>query len=191
MNHYVTDDRALVIRAKRGEIEAFEQLVDRYKRKAYFAALSFVGNHEDALDVSQDSFVKAFRALKRFKVEFAFFPWFYTIVRNNCLNHLRRVRRRDERSLDELEESGFRALDTCARPDEAAEKTEQRESVMTAIGMLEPDHREIIMLRHFQGMSYKEMAETLGCPTGTVMSRLHSARQRLREMLEDAASHSG
>jgi len=96
MNHYVTDDRALVIRAKRGEIEAFEQLVDRYKRKAYFAALSFVGNHEDALDVSQDSFVKAFRALKRFKVEFAFFPWFYTIVRNNCLNHLRRVRRRDD-----------------------------------------------------------------------------------------------
>jgi RNA polymerase sigma-70 factor (ECF subfamily) len=186
MNKCATDDRTLVMRAKRGEIEAFEQLVGRYKRKAYFAALSFVGNHEDALDISQDSFVKAFRALKRFKVEFAFFPWFYTIVRNNCLNHLRRVRRRDERSLNELEESGFRALDTCAQPDEAAEKTELREEVMKAIGLLEPDHREIVMLRHFQGMSYKEMAETLGCPQGTVMSRLHSARQRLKGLLKDA-----
>jgi RNA polymerase sigma-70 factor (ECF subfamily) len=191
MNKCVTDDRTLVMRAKRGEIQAFEQLVGRYKRKAYFVALSFVGNHEDALDISQDSFVKAFRSLKRFKVEFPFFPWFYTIVRNNCLNHLRRVRRRDERSLDELEESGFRALDTCAQPDEAAERTELRENVMKAIGQLEPHHREIIMLRHFQGMSYREMAETLGCPQGTVMSRLHSARQRLREMLEAAACHGG
>ena len=186
MSQHAIDDRSLVLRAKRGEIEAFERLVDRYKRKAYFVALSFVGNHEDALDISQDSFVKAFRALKRFRVEFAFFPWFYAIVRNNCLNHLRRVRRRGERSLDELEESGFRVFDTCAQPDEAAQRTELREKVTRAIGLLNADHREIIVLRHFQGLSYKEMAETLRCPQGTVMSRLHAARQCLKELLKDA-----
>jgi len=185
MNGGVVDDRTLVMRAKRGEVQAFEQLVERYKRRAYFVALSFVKNHEDALDLSQDSFVKAFRSLKRFKDEFTFFPWFYTIIRNNCLNHLRRVRRRDEKSLDELEESGLQVFDSKARPDEAADRTELCEKVREAIGRLSAEHREIIMLRHFHGMSYREIAETFRCPQGTVMSRLHAARQRLKELLQD------
>ena len=185
MNACAIDDRALVMRAKRGEIEAFEQLVEKYKRKAYFVALSFVKNHEDALDISQDSFVKAFRSLKRFKEEFTFFPWFYTIIRNNCLNHLRRVRRRGERSLDELEQNGFQILDSAAQPDEAVDRMDLCEKVRHAIGLLSTEHREIIMLRHFHAMSYKEIAETLRCPQGTVMSRLHAARQSLKELLED------
>ena len=185
MNAGAVEDRTLVMRAKKGEVEAFEQLVERYKRKAYFIALSFVRNHEDALDISQDSFVKAYRSLKRFKEEFAFFPWFYTIIRNNCLNHLRRVRRRDEKSLEELEESGFQVLDGKAQPDEAADRTELCAKVRDAIGQLAAEHREIIMLRHFHGMSYREIADTLRCPQGTVMSRLHAARQRLKELLQD------
>jgi len=181
-----TDDRVLAMRAKRGEIEAFEQLVNRYKKKAYFVALSFVGNHEDALDISQDSFVKAFRSLRRFRTELSFFPWFYTIVRNNCLNHLRRVRHRGEKSLDELRESGFDIFDAGVQPDEAAHGDELRGKVRKAIGLLSTEHREVITLRHFQGMSYREIAETLRCPQGTVMSRLHAARQRLKELLEGA-----
>jgi RNA polymerase sigma-70 factor (ECF subfamily) len=184
MDAGMVDDRTLVMRAKKGEVEAFEQLVERYKRKAYFVALSFLKNHEDALDISQDSFVKAYRSLKRFKEEFTFFPWFYTIIRNNCLNHLRRARRRGERSLDELEEGGFQVLDSKAQPDEAADRMELCEKVRNAIGRLSEEHREIIMLRHFHGMAYKEIADTLRCPQGTVMSRLHAARQRLKELLQ-------
>jgi len=184
MNECATDDRALVMRAKQGEIEAFEQLVERYKRKAYFIALSFVGNQEDALDISQDSFVKAFRSLKRFKEECSFFPWFYAIVKNNSLNHLRRVRRRGETSLDELQESGFQILDSKAQPDEAADRTDLHEKVRDAIRLLSVEHREIILLRHFQGMSYKEIAAALQCPQGTVMSRLHAARQSLKLLLQ-------
>jgi len=185
MDECAIDDRALVMRAKQGELEAFEQLVEKYKRKAYFIALSFVGSQEDALDISQDSFVKAFRSLKRFKEEFSFFPWFYTIIKHNCLNHLRRVRRRDETSLDELQESGFQILDSKEPPDEAADRTELHEKVRNAIGLLSVEHREIIMLRHFQGMSYKEIAAALECPQGTVMSRLHAARQSLKLLLQN------
>ena len=185
MNECAIDDRTLVIRAKHGEIKAFEQLVEKYKRKAYFIALSFVGNQEDALDVSQDSFVKAFRSLNRFKEEFTFFPWFYTILRNNCLNHLRRRRCRDETSFDELQESGFQILDNKELPDEAADRTELHEKLRKTIGLLSVEHREIIMLRHFQGMSYKEIAAALQCPEGTVMSRLHAARQSLKLLLQD------
>ncbi len=113
-----------------------------------------------------------------------FYPWLYRIVRNVCLNHLKRKKRHGETSLDGLMEQGF---DVCAAeggPERAAELSDLAARIRQAMGALSEEHREILRLRHFAEMSYEEMAAELEIPKGTVMSRLHAARKRLREVLE-------
>jgi RNA polymerase sigma-70 factor (ECF subfamily) len=165
--------------ARRGDIRAFEALVERYKERAYMVALGFVGSPEDALDLSQDAFVRAFRAMATFRQGAPFYPWFYAILRNTCFNHLRKVRTRAETSLDAAQESGFDVADRSPGPAESAERAELKRIVALELRSLDPAHREIILLRHFEGLSYKEIADVLGCPMGTVMSRLYAARKAL------------
>jgi RNA polymerase sigma-70 factor (ECF subfamily) len=165
--------------ARRGDIRAFEALVERYKERAYMVALGFVGSPEDALDLSQDAFVRAFRAMGSFREGAPFYPWFYAILRNACFNHLRRLKTRAETSLDTARECGFDVADGAPGPDECAERAELRRIVAVELRNLEPAHREILMLRHFESLSYREIAEVLGCPVGTVMSRLYTARKAL------------
>lgn len=184
------DDAELMRRAKRGDVKAFAVLVERYKDRAYMIALGIVGVPEEAMDVSQDAFVSAWRSARTFKDERDFYPWFYAILRNKCFNSLRRTRTRRESSLDAARDAGFDVADRSPDPAAAAERSELRVVVMRELHRLNPAHREIIMLRHFEELTYKEIAAVLGCPIGTVMSRLSAARRALRVRLEPVLKES-
>jgi RNA polymerase sigma-70 factor (ECF subfamily) len=179
----MVSDVDLSLRARRGDIRAFEALVEMYKERAYLAALGLVGSHEDAMDLSQDAFARAYRALRSFREGAPFYPWFYAILRNACFNHLRRARTHAEVSLDAAQECGFDAADGSDGPGRLAERGEARAIVRKEMGKLEPGHREILLLRHFEDLPYREIAAVLGCPVGTVMSRLYAARRALRSRL--------
>ena len=178
------DDAELMRRAKRGDVRAFGILVERYKERAYMIALGIVGTPEEAMDVSQDAFVSAWRSARTFRDGRPFYPWFYAILRNKCFNSLRRRRVRRESSLDAARDAGFDVADGAVDPATALERTELREILMGELDRLDPVHREIILLRHFEELSYKEIAAVLECPMGTVMSRLSAARRALRARLE-------
>jgi len=160
--------------------------VQKYMKPAYYVALGYVGTPDDALDISQDAFVNAFRHIKRFDSSKKFFPWFYSILKNLCMNHLTRVRRRREDSIDAMaeEEGEVRIPLETASPEQDAARREMGRKIGTALLQLRPKEREIIILQHFQDYSYQEIADLLGIPIGTVMSRLYSARRALRKELE-------
>ncbi len=177
----------LVLRAQRGERAAFGELVTRYMQRAYYTALGLVGNHDDALDLSQEAFARAFRARATIDAERPFFPWLYQIIRRLCFNHTR-----DQRSRRlKLERAGSWLGDTTMgrrplAPDQAAERSELREQVGAAIERLAERERETLVLREFEGLRYREIAELLGIPIGTVMSRLYRARRSLASEIETA-----
>jgi RNA polymerase sigma-70 factor (ECF subfamily) len=167
----LSDNEAIqAIRA--GDREAYRAIVERYMRRAYGIALTFVRNSQDALDVSQVAFIKAYGNLKRYDTARPFFPWFYKILRNVCLDHLKRASRNREIPLEDIA-----ILGTIDRD------LELRQLLWRAMEELPPEQREAIMLYYFQGMSYKEVAETLERPIGTVMSSLHYAKRKLRTVV--------
>ena len=175
------DEERLLRRCQAGERPAFEPLVIRYRERAYFFALGLTGNEEDARDISQEAFVRAFQNLNRFRIGLPFYPWFHRILRNLCYDHLSRRSRRGETSLDSVVCAAIPG--TEGDPEESAIAAERRKAVWEAIQDLSPGEREIIILREFQDHSYADIARILGCPRGTVMSRLFYARRRLREKL--------
>jgi RNA polymerase sigma-70 factor (ECF subfamily) len=178
------DDIALVESFRKGSRDAFEQIVKRYMKKSYFIALGLVGNHDDALDISQEAFCRAYSNIQLLNSNKKFFPWFYQILRNLCFSHLRRNKRHKAVSLSnsEMGESKLSSRDGF-NPELVSERNERKEAVWNAIGQLGDKHREIIILRHFQQLSYDEIAQYLNCTRGTVMSRLYHGRQKLRELL--------
>lgn len=178
------DERAAVVAARDGDQAAFSQLVQAYRRKAYAAAYGLVGNREDALDIAQEAFARAYRAMKRFDATMPFYPWLYRIIRNLAYNHLKRKQRRGEQSLDQLHEDGFDVATAHPNASDQAEVASLRTQIRTALEQLSPEHREILQLRHFSELSYSEIADCLQVPPGTVMSRLHAARKRLAQALE-------
>ncbi len=178
------DEAALIEQARRGGEEAFEKLVHAYMRPMYFFALGILGDHEDALDCSQEAFVKAYRAMGRFEPGAPFAPWLYRITRNHCLNFLKKERKGQRISIDELQEQyGLEPRSGSPSPRVLAAKAERDRQLWQAIEGLKPDFREIVLLKHFHEFSYKEIAEALDIPIGTVMSRLFNARAALREVL--------
>lgn len=178
-----TTDAELASRAKHGDTEAFGRLVERYKERAYMIALGFVLSPDDAMDLSQEAFVKAFKAMRSFREGADFYPWFYAVLRNTCFNFLRKRKVRRESSLDAAQDHGFDVADGGPGPAAALERRELRELVRLEMDKLSPVHKEILLLRHYELLSYKEMAEVLGCPIGTVMSRLYAARRALKRRL--------
>jgi RNA polymerase sigma-70 factor (ECF subfamily) len=166
---------------KDGSVRAFEEIVRITMRRAFTVALGITGNEEDARDLSQEAFMAAHRARATFDIERPFFPWFYRILRNRCLNFIRSRSGRREISVDVLVER------PCSgeTPEGSAIRRERAEAVWRAIQELTPEHREIIVLRTFQELSYREIAETLGISEGTVMSRLFYARKALYGLLKD------
>jgi len=176
-------ERELVERSQRGDKRAFEALVKRYWKRAYFSALAFVGSPEDAMDLSQDAFVMAYRAISRFDPEKSFFPWLYTILRNHCFNFRRRKRGLSTTSIEQMLENGIELRSDSPQPDAVLHSREMGRAVLEALYSLDEPHREIIFLREFRGLSYEEISKLLGCPRGTVMSRLYYARKALRAKL--------
>lgn len=180
------DDQALISLTQSGNREAFGALVERYMKRAYFVALGFVGSSEDALDLSQDAFVRAYRAIHRFEKGKQFFTWLYRILRNLCFNHIRDSKKR-ERCFSELSDTVvLQFRDSPAdSPDQILEKKERSVRLWKEIHRLSEIEREAILLREFQEMNYQEMAQLLDCPIGTVMSRLYNARKHLAELMRE------
>lgn len=178
------DEQSLILRCQRGDKPAYGILVENYMQRAYHIALGLTGSHENALDLSQEAFVRAYRAIKKLDPKRKFFTWFYQILKNLCFNHLRD----QKRHAAAFSEIGDGVLDNLSdsNADAAAnyEQQELRELLWKALNSLNPADREIIILKDFQDLSYKEIAEFLNCPDGTVMSRLYHARKALKLKLE-------
>ena len=170
-------------RCRRGSSKAFEVLVNRYMKDAYFIALGLVGNREDAMDLSQEAFIRAYRNIKHVKPDRRFFPWFYQILKNLCISHLRKRRYRRASSLNAENCPEVAATADYFSPEVVAGRNELKDKVWQAIGKLDDKHREVIILRHFQNMSYQQIAEALYCNKGTVTSRLYYARKRMEQLL--------
>ena len=188
-------DGEIVQRAKEGDHEAFRVLVERYQGRAYRLALRVVRDEEQARDAVQDAFIKAYGSLDRFQGRSGFYTWLYRIVMNQCLDRKRRDK--SDRELEWDDVTAARAVQAPAAgggagegagpaPDAAAERGELRQILAKAIAELPEDARRTIELREIDGLSYREIAEALGIPKGTVMSRLHYARRSLQESLRAA-----
>jgi len=182
-------DEQLVQAAQRGDMGAFEELVARHRDKIYARAYSMMRNEEEALDLSQEAWVKAWQRLEQFQGDSSFPTWITRIVINLCLDQLRRQKRRRTESIDEMdEESGGveRQLPVViVNPTERLERAELRARIDKALTQLSEAHRTVIVLCEFQGMEYKEIAQTMKCSIGTVMSRLFYARRRMASLLAD------
>jgi len=181
-----------------GSKDDFETFVKQHMKAAYLTALGLVGNREDALELSQEAFFRAYKHYDQLNAKGKFFPWFYQILRNLCFSHLRKRRVRKASSLDNVEEGGPEPeIGDHFDPETIAERNESKDRIWRAIGRLDEKHREVIILRHFRNLSYDDMAKLLFCNRGTVTSRLFYARQRLKEILEqesgspDAISDAG
>jgi RNA polymerase sigma-70 factor (ECF subfamily) len=189
-----TDDLTLVRRARAGDQRAFGLLVERYQKKVYAVALGMVKDAEEAMDVSQEAFVKVHRYLDRFKGDSSFYTWLYRITTNTCIDVLRRravisqesVEYDDSVQLD-LAEANLGALGSQvdASPARSALRRELGEKLEEALAQLPEKHRAILLLRELEGMSYEDLARTLDIPKGTVMSRLFHARAKVQRLLAD------
>ncbi len=169
-----------------GPTEFFEAFVKKYMKDAYFIALGLVGNQHDALDLSQEAFLQAYRHRKRLKEKNKLFPWFYRILRNLCFMHLRKERVRQTTPLDETAGLKLESNKHCNfDPGALAQRNEDSVELWQAISRLEEKHREVIILRHFRDLSYEQMANILFCNKGTVMSRLYYARKKLKGILDN------
>ena len=172
-------DQQDIIRFQSGDVAGFEALMERYRYRAYGVALGYLSNHDDAMDAVQKSFIRIHRALGRFRAGEPFFPWFYRIVRNTALNQKRdESRHRGDCPLEWVTEPA-----RLPSPLQAAEAEELRVRLWQAVDTLGEELREVFLLYTFQGPKYREIADLLEIPLGTVMSRLHSARRRIRQHL--------
>jgi RNA polymerase sigma-70 factor, ECF subfamily len=176
-------DNELVKQALRGKIASFKELVERYQKQAYFFARGMVHNSDDAYDLSQEAFVRVYKHLGRFDQAYPFKVWLFHILSNLCKNHIRQKKTRNKVVVwsDETTEL---AVSEVAEPDKLFSQSEVQAQVWKAIGQLPEKFREIIILSHFEEMSYDQIAQTLEIPRGSVMSRLYYARLKLREILE-------
>jgi RNA polymerase sigma-70 factor (ECF subfamily) len=179
-----SEDAPIILRCQKGDKEAFGLIVKKYMRRAYYTALGIVGSHDGALDLSQEAFIRAYRSIRKVDPERNFFTWYYQILRNLCFNFIR-DRARHARPFSEIGETGVRNLqDSRKNALEVVEQQDLKEKVWQAIHELKENEREIILMKDFQELTYKEIAGILDCPVGTVMSRLFNARKSLRLKLE-------
>ena len=173
------DEKALVLSAQRGELEAFSELVRRHQRRAYAVARAIVITHEDAEDAVQDAFLHAYRALHRFLPDQAFGAWLHRIVSNASLDITRRRKVRDAEDLPETVASPFR---------DPAESDELRLRLRDALAKLPVRQRSVIVLHDVEGFKHSEIGKMLGIPEGTARSDLHYARSALRALLQQLRS---
>jgi len=188
-DHSAANDESLVKASQRGDMRAFEELVARHRDKIYARAYSMMRNEEEAVDLSQEAWVKAWQRLKQFQGESSFSTWMTRIVINLCLDQLRRQKRHRAESIEAMdEESGGveRQMPVVTvNPTERLERGELRKRIDEALSQLTYAHRTVLVLHEFEEMEYKEIAKTMGCSIGTVMSRLFYARRKMAAILAD------
>jgi RNA polymerase sigma-70 factor (ECF subfamily) len=177
--------RCLVARTKAGDGASREELAERSGRAAYSFALQLVRNQADAQDVAQDSMIRFFSSLDRFDEQRPVLPWLFRIVRNRVVDLGRRESLRRGPSLDTGSPQGeaIDSLDSKSDPHQDSERRDLQRRIWASLEELQEPHREILVLRDYQDLSYRQIAEVLEIPQGTVMSRLHAARKRLRARL--------
>jgi RNA polymerase sigma-70 factor (ECF subfamily) len=187
--HSSTEDSALVRAAQGGDMAAFEELVARHRDKLYARAYSMMRNEEEAIDLSQEAWVKGWQRLRQFHGESSFATWMTRIVINLCLDQLRKQKRQRAESIEEMdEESGGveRQMPVITtNPTAGLERAELRERIDRALGQLSYEHRTALVLHEFEELEYKEIAKVMGCSIGTVMSRLFYARRKMAALLAD------
>jgi RNA polymerase sigma-70 factor (ECF subfamily) len=180
------DEAELVRRCLAGDERAYRQLVERYQRPVFNLALRMVRRAEDAEDVTQEAFVRMFRALDRYDPTRPFQAWLFTIASRLCIDHLRR-RRLAPISLTQTgrdeEEYTIEVEDPGLKPDESASHAQEEQRTRDLIDSLPPHYRIVVILRHQQDLSYEEIAETLHMPLGTVKARIHRARELLKNRI--------
>lgn len=177
------DVRSLLERARSGDRDAFGELVRSYQRRVYMTAYRMTGNHDDANDVAQDAFIRAYRGLSRFDARSDFFTWLYRILVNVALNHLRQRRRRRSVSIDEVVLPAPLSEEVGDDPRRALELKQMVVEIGQALDLLPDTQRATLVLVILEGLPYKEAGEILECSEGTVAWRVHEARKQLRERL--------
>lgn len=187
-------EQELVARARRGDEQAFAQLVRDNETRIYNLALRMTGDPEDAMDAAQEAFLNAWKGLKFFKGDSAFSTWLYRLASNACIDHLRRKKRRQDISapLPAGEEDGPPpdVPDERYRPDRELERREMRRAVADGLARLSDEHRQVLVMREINGLSYQEIAQTLDLEVGTVKSRIARGRLALRKILLEAGNFS-
>jgi len=188
-DHSSADDPALVRAAQAGDMAAFEELVARNRDKIYARAFSMMRNEDEAVDLSQEAWVKGRQRLHQFQGESSFGTWMTRIVINLCLDQLRKHKRQRTESIEEMdEESGGveRQMPVVTiNPTARLERGELRARIDRAMGQLSYEHRTVLVLHEFEELEYKEIAKVMGCSIGTVMSRLFYARRKMAALLAD------
>ena len=174
------DDLAAIEKCKAGQADAFYHLVRKYQSEAIGHAVAILGSREDALDAVQEAFLAVYEALGRFDTSRRFYPWLYTILRNRCYKILALRKKCTTISLDDVEILAQPVKDSSGIEVTVLER---------ALREIRPEDRELLTLKHLDGLHYDELAERLGIPSGTVMSRLYYARKRFRERLSKIQKH--
>jgi RNA polymerase sigma-70 factor, ECF subfamily len=181
VNHEETE---MISRCQQGDQEALKEIFDKYHKKVYRIAYGVVRQREEALDIVQEVFIKLFNSIKNFKGRSHFYTYLYRMVMNTAIDHARKTGKQTISSLDQ--EGSFQPSDDLEKgPERILLQKELEERVKLAMDKLPAEQRAALIFRDVEGLSYREMAEAMGCSIGTVMSRLHYGRKRIQELLED------
>ncbi|HEY5894264.1 MAG TPA: sigma-70 family RNA polymerase sigma factor [Chthoniobacterales bacterium] len=186
------EDAELVHRSQEGDTGAFNELVTRYRGRIYAMIYHMTRNEQDAWDLAQDAFVRAWKSIHRFRGQSSFYTWLYRIVTNTTIDALRKKGGHAETEFDDSM-AGLQGIDVRARtvpggtpsPDENIRQSEIGARISAALEKLSPEHRAVIVLKEIEGLQYHEIADAVGCEIGTVMSRLFYARKKMQALLKD------
>ncbi|MCB9676073.1 MAG: sigma-70 family RNA polymerase sigma factor [Alphaproteobacteria bacterium] len=183
------EDAEMVKAVLGGDSTAYRGLVEKYQGRVYSMVYGMVRNREDARDITQDAFVKAFNNLKSFRLEASFYTWLYRIAMNKAIDHTRKRKRRgetgefDENIANRDEDGGIADVHHSESPSKSLERKQLYTKIMESLEKLPADQKQVILLRELEGLSYKEISDVMGIPEGTVMSRLFYARKKMQKLL--------